>query len=206
MATGYVRIFCEPTRLKIAEDGLDVRYEDKRGLTVEADDEQVVLRRDGVEVFRAFFYKFLEPPYNVQFHSVKEYVCWLQECIDDIPPLPGDTINLLSVVTVDATVGGLTELFPVINNVLVEQVYAVLTEIDGGSGSGLYPEIQIGLNGGSNLYVPTKLLQIDELNDFYQFNTTAKKKMAVSGDKIDLTVNETSNATTYLLTIYYIGS
>jgi hypothetical protein len=82
---GYVRIYCEPTRLKIAEDGLDVRYEDKIGLSAEADDDQVVLIRNGAEVFRAFFYNFLQPKYNVDHHSVRELVCWLQDCIDDVP-------------------------------------------------------------------------------------------------------------------------
>ena len=82
---GYVRIYCEPTRLKIAEDGLDVRYEDKIGLSVEADDEQLVLKRDGTEVLRTFFYKFLKPQYNVDHHSVRELVSYFQTCIDDVP-------------------------------------------------------------------------------------------------------------------------
>jgi hypothetical protein len=81
----YVRIYCEPTRLKIAEDGLDVRYEDKLGLSVSADDDQVVLIRNGAEVLRAFFYNFLKPQYNVDHHSVRELVCWIQDCIDDVP-------------------------------------------------------------------------------------------------------------------------
>lgn len=82
---GYVRIYCEPTRLKIAEDGLDVRYEDKIGLSVGADDEQVVFTRNGTEVLRAFFYNFLEPRYNVDHHSVRELVSYFQACIDDVP-------------------------------------------------------------------------------------------------------------------------
>jgi hypothetical protein len=82
---GYVRIYCEPTRLKIAEVGTDVRYEDKIGLTVESDDEQVILKRGGSEVFKAYFYNFLVPKYNVDHHSVKELVCWIQDCIDDVP-------------------------------------------------------------------------------------------------------------------------
>jgi hypothetical protein len=81
----YVRIYCEPTRLKIAEVGTDVRYEDKLGLSVDADDEQVILRSNGAEVLRAYWYDFLEPKYNVDHHSVRELVCWLQDCIDDVP-------------------------------------------------------------------------------------------------------------------------
>jgi len=81
----YVRIYCEPTRLKIAVDGLDVFYENKIGLTVESDDEQVILKRNGVQVLKEFFYNFLEPRYNVDHHSVRELVSYIQSCIDDIP-------------------------------------------------------------------------------------------------------------------------
>jgi hypothetical protein len=201
----YGRIYCEPIRLKVAIDGLDVYYIDKRTATVESDDEQVIITEGGTEVLREYWYSFLVPRYNVDHHSVRELVCWIQECLDDIPPLPGDTNNLLSITTVDCTVLGTTELLPVINNVFVEQAYALVTEIDGGSGRALFPDVSIGRNGSTDLFMPTKLLRLDELNDYYHFNTTAKKKLAVSGDTIDLSVSLQSNASTYILTIYLYG-
>jgi hypothetical protein len=82
---GYVRVINEPTRLKISETGTDVRYEDKLGLTAEADDEQLVLRRNGAEVLREYFYNFLEPRYNVDHHSVKELVCIISDWIGIFP-------------------------------------------------------------------------------------------------------------------------
>ena len=201
----YVRIYCEPTRLKVAIDGQDVYYIEKRGASVDADDDLVIITYEGQTVLKEYWYDFLVPRYNVDHHSVRELVCWIQECIDDIPPLPGDTNNLLSITTVDCTVAGLTELLPVINNVFVEQVYALVTEVDGGTGRAKYPNISIGRNGSTDLYMPTKLLRVDDLNDYYHFNTTAKKKLAVSGDTIDLSVSLQSNATKYTLTIYLFG-
>jgi len=86
----YVKVSCEPTRLKISKPGVDVQFEDKIGLTVSADDEQVVLSRDGAEVLREYFYNFLEPRYNVDIHSVRELVCWIQDCVDDVPSSTGE--------------------------------------------------------------------------------------------------------------------
>jgi hypothetical protein len=84
-------------------------------------------------------------------------------------------------------------------------VYALVTEVDGGSGRGKYPKIEIGRNGGSDIHMPTKLLRVDDLNDYWHFNNVGKKKLAVSGDTIDLSVSLQSNATTYILTIYLFG-
>jgi hypothetical protein len=85
-----IRIYNEPTRLKVSRDNIDVFYIDKQDenynitADVYADNETVVITDNGTIVLQAFFNDFLLPLGN----SVREVVCQIEDWIQDVPPPP----------------------------------------------------------------------------------------------------------------------
>ena len=118
-----------------------------------------------------------------------------------------NTNKLLSTTVIDCTTLSTTSLYtvPVGKNLFIEQAYALLTDVSGGTGINKFPKVSIGTSGSNNINMPTRLKELDVLNEYYHFNTTAVKKLATATESVDFLVNLQSNAVTYTLTLYLFG-
>jgi hypothetical protein len=122
-----IRIYNEPTRLKVSRDNIDVFYIDKQDenynitADVYADNETVVITDNGSIVLQEFFNNFLIPLGN----SVREVVCQIEEWIQDVPPpppVPGSRPELADDCSVTNVPASLSEVSLIAENTLRREV------------------------------------------------------------------------------------
>ena len=121
-----------------------------------------------------------------------------------------DEVNTLRIkLDIDGTIVGSRMMYtvPTAQKLLVSEIYAVLTNVSGGTGLGKYPIMSAGiLPGYEDIYKETKMFRMDTADDLWHFNTSGKGRIVKTGETFYIDIKTPSNATAYQMTIYLYGS
>lgn len=118
-------------------------------------------------------------------------------------------IKVLSTTTgIDCTATGQTLLYtvPAATNVYVTQAIVRLTTITGGTGTGTFPIVSIGIGGTfDNIFADQKLTGLNTTAEFWHFNTSGVSAVGVATNAIEFNVDTAGNGTAYDVTVILLG-
>jgi len=118
-------------------------------------------------------------------------------------------IQVLSTTTgIDCTATGQTLLYtvPAATNVYVTQAIVRLTTITGGTGTGTFPIVSIGIGGTfDNIFADQRLTGLNATAEFWHFNTSGVSTVGVATNAIEFNVDTAGNGTAYDVTVILLG-